>query len=44
MNEELANRLDGSLGFAVSYSKRIPKPVDDDPRYINDRSRQLDDS
>lgn len=30
MNEELANRLDGSLGFAVSYIKRIPKPVDED--------------
>ena len=44
MDEELANRSDGSLVFAVSYSKRMPEPVDEDPRYINDRSRQLDDN
>lgn len=44
MNEDFANRLVDSVVFAVSYIKRISKPADGDPVYINGRPQQLDDT
>lgn len=44
MNGDFANRLVGSVVFALSYIKRIFKPADGDPMYINCRPRQLDDT